>query len=489
MPMSTTRSPLRGAGGATAGGGAPGVGHGSTNNNTEQSSSSLVEEGIWTPEMEITLWQAISVARPIGVHKHFRMISILRQLHKNSHTSVRAADVWKHLSLYFDLPSLDELADSVDEDQIEELSKRRSIYPFYSQTEFSLPLDDFDNLISQTRQAQAQSPSDTPHHPAFVEQDEPKPILPPTRGRGRPPKTEIRSPIETEEGDEENNSEVEEPEDSPERRGARKGRGGGYGRHDEQMEDAEEDDDEVSLSAKPVTATPQKGRKGLRKRARPAEEEDATTKEEDDESKRDDDSEVEQSIPEVKEPKSTTRSSRVDRDRDRDRDHSRLEVETNLGAPAAKRGRSGSLAAGLDGPSTGLLSAAVISSHPSTPDETPASAVSSVNNDDVAGTPVPKPKGRGRPRLARGPDGTPISSKAKKKDSGKEKDKEKDKEKEKEKEREREEKEREKEEKREARERERALKETKEVTEREEEDDEAPTPEAPTRRTRSGKKK
>lgn len=47
--------------------------------------------------------------RVIGIHKHFRLISIQRQFNQTSHTQYSIQDIRERLSAYYDMDALEEL--------------------------------------------------------------------------------------------------------------------------------------------------------------------------------------------------------------------------------------------------------------------------------------------------------------------------------------------------------------------------------------------
>ncbi|KAI9205940.1 chromatin modification-related protein EAF7-domain-containing protein [Polychytrium aggregatum] len=130
---------------------------------TDLSSASPTTEqtGIkWTPEMELVLFQAIFKYQPVGVHRRFRMISIMLHCERNMPIRVSRGDVWDRLESLYNLKELDRLTDETDaaEDTSgtfgsAELSISRSIYPFLVEQEFQLPFEDFEGLIAEHRKA------------------------------------------------------------------------------------------------------------------------------------------------------------------------------------------------------------------------------------------------------------------------------------------------------------------------------------------------
>ncbi|TPX65559.1 hypothetical protein SpCBS45565_g05069 [Spizellomyces sp. 'palustris'] len=107
----------------------------------------------WTPELEIVLFHALARFRPVGVHKHFRMLSVQRYFNKETGLDLTVNQLWAHLSNYYDLDALDAMADETDDDITFEARRKRSGYPFKVVAEFSLPTDDFESIIVEHRKA------------------------------------------------------------------------------------------------------------------------------------------------------------------------------------------------------------------------------------------------------------------------------------------------------------------------------------------------
>ncbi|KAJ2764860.1 hypothetical protein IWQ56_004328, partial [Coemansia nantahalensis] len=58
----------------------------------------------WTPEAELALFQSMVGLRPIGIHKHFRMLNIYTRLqHRLGKTDISLNDMKSHIAALFDL--------------------------------------------------------------------------------------------------------------------------------------------------------------------------------------------------------------------------------------------------------------------------------------------------------------------------------------------------------------------------------------------------
>ncbi|KAF9109806.1 DNA break repair nuclease [Mortierella sp. AM989] len=120
----------------------------------------------WDETMEMSLFYAATKFKPVGMHKHFRMINLQKQFNKNSHTPCTIAELWEKLGTMYDLQTLDEREDSgmlVDEDEEEEEEddEERDI-SFKNSEEFVLPLHEFDHLVKDVAQEPSRNPSPSP---------------------------------------------------------------------------------------------------------------------------------------------------------------------------------------------------------------------------------------------------------------------------------------------------------------------------------------
>ncbi|CAG5114598.1 unnamed protein product [Candidula unifasciata] len=62
---------------------------------------------VWNPDMEVNLFHAMRGHKPVGVNKHFQMISIHDRL-SSACKKITSDDVWNHLSTLYDLQALNE---------------------------------------------------------------------------------------------------------------------------------------------------------------------------------------------------------------------------------------------------------------------------------------------------------------------------------------------------------------------------------------------
>ena len=66
----------------------------------------------WTPEMEQTLLSAIIKFKPVGIHKHFRLVNIIKYLTNNSGVELSLSEILDKIKSFYDLESLE--ADLID---------------------------------------------------------------------------------------------------------------------------------------------------------------------------------------------------------------------------------------------------------------------------------------------------------------------------------------------------------------------------------------
>ena len=123
---------------------------------SQPSSTNLVTDSqddtqSWTSPQESALLQALIHQKPVGLHKHFRMIAIRDTLlttglinPDETHTSF--AGIWRKLGTLYDLEKLDEREDSIITDGS---SSKGDADEYWC--EFELPRDEFEELMWQKR--------------------------------------------------------------------------------------------------------------------------------------------------------------------------------------------------------------------------------------------------------------------------------------------------------------------------------------------------
>ncbi|KAI9472264.1 MAG: chromatin modification-related protein EAF7-domain-containing protein [Benjaminiella poitrasii] len=125
----------------------------------------------WDAGMELALLNAISRCKPVGIHKHFRIISIQKQFNQHSPITCSIEEIWQKLSGFYGMEALDELEEEDEEQEAEEREeqdkRKGNIH------EFSLPLEDYEQLISEHRQDDQSISS--------VREESSSPIIPPAK--------------------------------------------------------------------------------------------------------------------------------------------------------------------------------------------------------------------------------------------------------------------------------------------------------------------
>ena len=139
----------------------------------------------WTDDQESALLRACVHWKPVGMHKHFRMIAIRGQLlseglinETDEHTSV--AGIWKKLGSLYDLAGLDEREDSRVTDDAD-----NDMQNYWR--DFELPRDDFEALMWDRRLAPdgTSSPEMSRRESTVPDTDEPRSSPVPGKGSTR----------------------------------------------------------------------------------------------------------------------------------------------------------------------------------------------------------------------------------------------------------------------------------------------------------------
>ncbi|KAJ1865501.1 hypothetical protein LPJ78_002675 [Coemansia sp. RSA 989] len=73
----------------------------------------------WTPEAELALYLSMVGLRPVGIHRHFRVLNIYTRLqHRLGKTAdISLTDMKNHIDSLFNMPLLDEIEDDYEEDE------------------------------------------------------------------------------------------------------------------------------------------------------------------------------------------------------------------------------------------------------------------------------------------------------------------------------------------------------------------------------------
>ncbi|KAH8548729.1 chromatin modification-related protein EAF7-domain-containing protein [Umbelopsis sp. PMI_123] len=110
------------------------------------------EESDWQAQKELALLNAISKCKPVGMHKHFRIISIQRQFNQDNSTPLTIEEIWRELEHLYGIEALNELMGFNLQEEADEEDDMDIDQPGVGVSEFTLPMDDYEQLIFEHRQ-------------------------------------------------------------------------------------------------------------------------------------------------------------------------------------------------------------------------------------------------------------------------------------------------------------------------------------------------
>jgi len=226
-----------------------------------------------TVDGEIYFFRAIMRARPVGIHRHFHVMTMQRFIEKGIHQQVAIVDLWKKLESCYNLDALEALEGDYDSSNGSNSStpqpapspspeENLAAHPFF-RSEFALPADPFiESLIVTRRMRTTASPPSSPEPAAPQGQKRKKPATPRGRKRGTSKAADLAGLVS---GDSDSSaltqdSDAEEPPpQTPSERRASvvTGTDGGT----EEAQDEEEDRGAEATPEPSETSKPKRGRK------------------------------------------------------------------------------------------------------------------------------------------------------------------------------------------------------------------------------------
>ncbi|CAO3608641.1 unnamed protein product [Cunninghamella blakesleeana] len=100
--------------------------------------------------MELALFNAIAHCKPVGIHKHFRIMCVQRQFNQQTSSKYSIQDIWDLVGEYYGISALDELEEEDQQEQEEEEDQQNGEE---RQREFSLPAEEeYEQIMSDHRQ-------------------------------------------------------------------------------------------------------------------------------------------------------------------------------------------------------------------------------------------------------------------------------------------------------------------------------------------------